>query len=484
MKRSIISAMGGIFALLILTGSGCMKEQVQGAKDLDGQLAKIINEHSLTGDPSKGRDPVKIDSSVAQLGMKLFFSKSLSLEGDTACVSCHHPFLGGGDNLPLPIGVEAVNADILGEGRTHPGGVFTVPRNSPTTFNAGLWKKALFFDGRVEVLGEKNGNMTIRTPDSDFGVADPKAGNSLLEAQARFPVTSVDEMRGRATEVMADIRKDRQQVRRRLVQRLAENNWTQEFKRAFPGYKEPKSLISYAHIAKAISAYEESQLFINNPWRSYVQGNTSAISQSAKRGALLFFKGVNQGGTGCAACHSGDFFSDENFYVLCIPQVGVGKGDGETGTDDFGRFRETGNPLDTHAFRTQSLLNVEVTGPYGHSGFYGSLEEVVRHHSSPAKAVARCNFEELDPMIPSKDAEKNTKDVLAHLQRNKDQGIATLTEFSLSDGQLTDIVNFLKSLTDPCVKDKECLKPWVLGPDMQGPDGSLLRAIDEQGRPL
>ncbi len=480
MKR-VRYILGGAIALFVLASPGCMKQSDQKSDNLDGQLRDLIQQHSLTGDPGKGLNFTTIDSPLAQLGMKLFFSKSLSLGRDTACVSCHHPFLGGGDNLPLPIGVEAVDEEVLGKGRTHPGGVFTVPRNSPTTFNSALWQRNLFFDGRVEVLEKVGGKEEIRTPDSDFGVADPEAGNSLLEAQARFPVTSVDEMRGRETEVMADVRKDRQDVRRQLVDRLVANNWQAEFKRAF---SDLQGDIRYDHISKAIAAYEESQLFINNPWKAYVQGDATALSRSAKRGALLFFTRADKGGAGCAQCHSGDFFSNENFYVLCIPQVGVGKGDGKTGTDDFGRFRETGDPLDMHAFRVPSLLNVEVTSPYGHSGFYGSLEEIVRHHASPAEAVAKCNFDELDPMIQAKDAEKNTQEVLDHLQRNKDLGIPTIAEFSFSDEQFADLVSFLKALTDPCVKDKECLKAWVPAPDADAPDGSLLQGVDEYGQPL
>ena len=88
-----------------------------------------------------------------------------------------------------------VDPDLIGPGRVHPSGEPTVPRNSPTTFNVALWDKVLFWDGRVESLGKTpgaNGNdgLGIRTPDSRYGIADPQAGEDLVIAQSRFPVTS------------------------------------------------------------------------------------------------------------------------------------------------------------------------------------------------------------------------------------------------------------------------------------------------------
>ena len=53
----------------------------------------------------------------------------------------------------------------------------------------------------------------------------------------------------------------------------------------------------------------------------------------------------------------------------------------------FGRFRETGNANDIYHFRTPSLLNVEMTAPYGHAGAYGTLEEMVRHYNNPNGSV-------------------------------------------------------------------------------------------------
>jgi cytochrome c peroxidase len=73
--------------------------------------------------------------------------------------------------------------------------------------------------------------------------------------------------------------------------------------------------------------------------------------------------------------------------VVAFPQIDTGKGDGVNGTEDFGRFRETGISQDLYAFRVPSLLNLEVTVPYGHAGAFASLEEVVRHYSNPVQSL-------------------------------------------------------------------------------------------------
>ena len=162
-------------------------------------------------------------------------------DSDSACVTCHHPSLGGGDNLSLSIGVGAEIPDLLGPGRFHNStatnydGGPTVPRNAPTTFNIAIWDQALFHDGRVESLGKTPGangddGLGIRTPDSDFGVADPNAGATLAAAQSRFPVTSAEEMRGFIFE--ADNSNDA--VRTSLVDKLTDaGDWEAEFSAVF-----------------------------------------------------------------------------------------------------------------------------------------------------------------------------------------------------------------------------------------------------------
>ena len=60
---------------------------------LDEQLRVVIAKQGLSGDPSMGRELPSLEEPLTQLGMKLFFSKALGGNLDSACVSCHHPLL-------------------------------------------------------------------------------------------------------------------------------------------------------------------------------------------------------------------------------------------------------------------------------------------------------------------------------------------------------------------------------------------------------
>jgi cytochrome c peroxidase len=452
---------------------------------IDAQLRGAIAEAGLTGDPTTGRDLPSIDDPMAQLGKKLFYTKALGGDKDAACATCHVPTLGGGDGLSLSIGVGADDPELLGPGRTHPSGGPTVPRNAPTTFNIAMWDQVLFHDGRVESLGrtrgrEGNDGMGIRTPDSAFGTADPTAGANLAIAQARFPVTSVEEMLGEELEQG----QPRPVVRTHLAARiggygigLAEldlNDWPDECRTVLPEDGDAPEMISYELIAEALGTYERSQVFVNTPWKAYIEGDDQALSLAAKRGALLFYQSAEQGGADCAACHTGDFFTDEHFYTLAIPQVGPGKGNGPREDDDFGRFRETQDPTDLYAFRTPSLLNVEVTGPWGHSGAYTTLEGTIRHHLNPAAAVDNFDIGQLAPDVQVASMAANTQLAVAQWHTLLKAGLPTVQLIHLTDAQVADLVEFMLALTDPCVKDAACLAPWMPAENDHDPDGLRL----------
>lgn len=456
------------------------------------KLRSIIQANSFAVNYIKDRAVPSINSPTAQLGKHLFFSKALGGDYDSACVSCHHPMLGGSDDLSLPIGVEADDPDLIGPGRTNNNslGFAPVPRNAPTTFNTALWDSVLFHDGRLESLDKIKGangagSSGIRSPDTELGAADPLAGINLVHAQARFPVTSNEEMKG-----FDHSHYTNQMIRELLAGRLGGygddakdiyniDYWIKKFTEAYPGLKDKpvEQLINEKTVFYAIAEYERSQVFINSPWMRYLQGNKRALPKAAKKGAILFFTSKEIGGANCSSCHSGDTFTDEQFHNLAMPQIGPGKESGANSSKDFGRARESGMEKDKFAFRTPSLLNVEVTGPWTHAGAYTSLQNVIKHHVNAKQAIEDYDFHQLDQLgILNLDKMKeNTVEAL----NSENFALQTI---ELTDKQIGYLVEFLKSLTDPCTKNRECMSPWIVEEDY-GIEHQL-NAIDRQGYPL
>ena len=473
---------------------------------LDLQLSELINSLNLNQHPQ--RDMPSIEDELAQLGKKLFFSKALGGQQDSACVSCHHPALGGADDLSLSVGVDAINPDLLGLGRVHKDGEPLVPRNAPTVFNAGLWDIGLFHDSRVEslnvVAGSNGSTGDIRTPDSDFNVADSQAGDNLTAAQARFPVTSNEEMRGNTFEAGENNAAVRDHLAARIgnygegENELNTNAWLSAFQQGFARNDDAQTLVTFDNIAHAIGEYERSMVFTNHPWQQYMDGDLAAMSESAKQGAVLFFTRPQDGGAGCAACHNGQLFSDQQHHVIAFPQIGLGKGDGTTGDDDFGRARESANDNERYHFRTASLLNLAVTAPYSHSGSMPTLESVVRHYVNPARSVDNyfdnrnglgvcllpqfTNLDGCEDLYPN--AEANTLLALNKLQQEQQNGTSRVPRnLRLNDTEVDQLVSFLEALTDPCVLDRECLAPWI-PTENEAADNVQLNAINQAGNAL
>ncbi len=84
-----------------------------------------------------------------------------------------------------------------------------------------------------------------------------------------------------------------------------------------------------------------------------------------------FNPSLRQFGGDCARCHGGPLFSDFQF-----------KNNGlDSRPSDVGRMVVTGLTADKAKFKTPSLRNLPVSGPYMHDGRFQSLEEVVNHYS-------------------------------------------------------------------------------------------------------
>lgn len=492
----------------------------QEANATDIQLQSILASENVLPIQVDALNLPSIEQVLPQLGKQLFFTKNLGGEQTSACVSCHHPTLGGGDALSLSVGVGAVNQfdidapDLLGHGRFNSldnQNLPSVPRNSPTIFNLGLNTNALFWDGRVERLQ----NGSIATPESTangvgFRVADSSlpVDATLAAAQAKFPVTSREEMRG-----VFLPSSDNASMRQSLSERFDNsanafiNEWPQAFELAYGDTE-----INFNRIAQAIGEYERSMVFVESPWQAYLNGDNSALSEDQKQGALAFFTPRQQGGSGCSACHNGPTLSDNQYHLVAFPQIGVGKGDisGNTNSADFGREQVSDEAADRYHFKTPSLLNIAVTAPYGHAGAFNTLREVVAHYNNPTGSINTlfnaqngqafrgqmapiCDLPQYADIIQKNilnctdafpDAYANSIAVAQHLQQSQNGTVAAtspLIPAQINQQQVLQIVAFLQALTDPCVTDSNCLSPWKLDSNDAAsfPDDMLLLAVDE-----
>jgi cytochrome c peroxidase len=311
------------------------------------------------------------EPSLVELGRNLFFDPILSGNRNISCGTCHDPAFGSGDGLALGIGEGGSGA---GPQRVTVDPVTgRVPRNAQPLWNIGARSYvSLFHDGRVEALDPADPTGGIRNP---AGSDLPMDLSSPLAAQAFFPVTSPIEMAGQYGENLianAAHLEDRPQIWKNLAQRVASIPVYQEMLRtAFPEIMLAED-VAYSHIAESLAAFQSTAFRSDeSPFDAVLQtGNLSLLTPVAQAGINLFY-----GSAGCANCHTGPLLTDHQFHAIALPQIGPGKGHGadmtylqETGlpgrAEDEGRYRVTDDPADLFAFRTPSLRNVALTGPW------------------------------------------------------------------------------------------------------------------------
>lgn len=283
------------------------------------------------------------------LGKTLFFDKRLSADGTIRCATCHDARRAFTDG-------NAVSKGIRGARGT---------RNAPSLLNV-AYATTLFWDGR----------------------------RASLEDQARDPFINPVEHGFRSADAVARV------VRGDARYRAA-------FRRAFAI---TPTQITIAPIVQAIASFERSLLTGNAPFdRYFYGGQAQALSDSARRGFELF-----RGRARCVSCHSiqtnSALFTDNAFHVSVIGRYRVDKRLGDLATQvvrargqtapgspvsqtssaaldkliltrpeisELGRFVVTLNPRDIGRFKTPSLRNVAVTGPYMHDGSMTNLRDVV-----------------------------------------------------------------------------------------------------------
>ncbi len=194
----------------------------------------------------------------------------------------------------------------------------------------------------------------------------------------------------------------------------------------------------------SIMMYESTLVSGDSPFDRYSKGDSTALSDEAKEGLRIF---THEGQ--CSACHSGpeftgatvserrhsdplsqqliekmlmgnheEAFYDGGFYNIGVrpsaDDLGVGGGHSTLGPWSYSRRKQEGRSVNLSgqsvsigpndrlavrgAFKTPTLRNIELTGPYMHNGAMWTLTEVVQFYA-PGADFHKRNRQDIDPDV-------------------------------------------------------------------------------------
>ncbi len=464
---------------------------------LDEQLAVLIDDNDLKGSP-RLREPqltaaqLEIREMRRELGRNLFFDRRLSGIEQTTCGTCHHAAFQFTDARNIARGVYCdlvpdvsitcddlpPSGDVVGPDRTSP----LNSRNSPTLINAALYPRQMW-NGRFRFVECESDD--INECDASKGFHFPPPENVLLvrslsTAQAHIPVTELVEMTGDFPDFTGEVEEPdhaNPEIRGSIATEIElAGTYRDALEEAYPAGRPDLKLtdldpvvtatgfIPYLALADSLGYFMETLIMTDAPWDRYVQGDTDAIGESAKRGALVFYEDGR-----CSSCHSGDLFSDFENYNIGVPQVGPGTGRKDLADDayegltnwDFGLAEITFARGDRFKFRTPPLRGVALTSPYMHNGAYATLADAILHHVDPAGAWDNYDLEQIEPdmqafgLNPAAPVFDDRNPVVLGDGPGRQQ-------ISLTNTQVADLIEFLKALTDPRMLTSDHLAPQTV----------------------
>ncbi|MEM6517310.1 MAG: cytochrome c peroxidase [Bacteroidota bacterium] len=298
----------------------------------------------------------------AELGKLLFYDPILSQDNGMSCAACHDPQKAFTDGKTLSL---SNTGDAL-------------ERNA-MTLNYSVYATSYFHDLRAK----------------------------RLEDQFEHVVVSEDEFNSSYEEIIEKVSNS--------------EAYSKRFRDAFPHRK----TIKFNDIDYALAAYVMKLNTFDSPIDQYFQGKLKRLPKSVERGFNLF-----TGKAACATCHFTPLFSgnlpplfiDTEAEVLGVPEA---KQEPWVLDDDTGRINN-GVTQDVAkfyvgAFKTPTVRNIELSGPYMHNGVFDTLEEVMDFYN---KGGGAGNGMELEHQTLASDP------------------------LNLSDREIEDIIAFMNALTD------------------------------------
>jgi cytochrome c peroxidase len=126
--------------------------------------------------------------------------------------------------------------------------------------------------------------------------------------------------------------------------------------------------LNSANITDAIAEFERSLITPRNRFDTYLRGDETALSADELEGLRLFRENA------CANCHCGSILGGRSFERMGR-RADYFADRGNVVKEDYGRYNETQNERDRHAFKVPTLRNIELTFPYYHDGTRTTLEQ-------------------------------------------------------------------------------------------------------------
>ena len=312
----------GLYALAVLALTGCERCQDDIPPCSTPDCSPAATPYTLEIPPFFPPMDIPEDNPLTvegvELGRLLFWEKELSIDGSMNCGSCHLPQAAFADPDTYSTGVNGAQ------------GI----RNAMALINIG-WAPNYFWDGR----------------------------GLTLEEQILEPVEHPDEMALPWSEA---------------VERLQNSSTYPElFQVAFA-----EDIITKELVAKAIAQFLRTMVSADSKFDQWRRGETQLTDEEFAGYEIFLREGGDpettpggEFGGDCFHCHgeAGLQFSDYLFR---------NNGLDSTFAADPGHAGVTGNPLDSGKFKTPTLRNIALTGPYMHDGRFQTLEEVIDHYNS------------------------------------------------------------------------------------------------------
>lgn len=282
----------------------------------------------------------------------------------------------------------------------------TIPENNPTTIEGVALGRKLYYDTMLSEGGPLEGKACASCHQQAFGFSTPSVDNPPVIPHVNLAWNHAFLWNGAKEGTLEDV----------MLFEVV------EFFQADPSlfhqdmaYREMAERVfgspelTHEQMAKAMAQFVRTVMSFDAKVDRFLQGK-DFLSDAESRGYLIF----NSEKGDCFHCHSMGLFTDGQFHNNGLEA-------NPTGIHE-GRYGVTGHEMDRGKFKTPTLRNVALRGPYMHDGRFNTLEEVVEFYNAGVQFSAT-----LDPIMT---------------KPGKNQGL------NLTQQDKDDLVAFLYALTD------------------------------------